>query len=233
MATLSRVVHTVFSSVSHRGPVVTAKRFLRVDPEEEIERLFLKRSFEQRCQENCRPSPFLKNIERHSDGGVDETQQQQPPRHLASKLIADHEKEIPPLSSLSESRLLSELRPIPIEAIQQDEYIYENESAQAIEILLHYNIFVDLFKANLMFVPDPTINFKVAYNLNDDNGDYVLPVFQGNKVLPTCSSKSPLMSYCGLPNRYYSLLFLNLDGHLLDTCAEYLHWSCGMYIIII
>ena len=176
MATLSRVVHTVFSSVSHRGPVVTAKRFLRVDPEEEIERLFLKRSFEQRCQENCRPSPFLKNIERHSDGVVDETQQQQPPRHLASKLIADHEKEIPPLSSLSESRLLSELRPIPIEAIQQDEYIYENESAQAIEILLHYNIFVDLFKANLMFVPDPTINFTDSIMLMPDIMNGVAPL---------------------------------------------------------
>lgn len=191
------------------GVLVNQRRFLRRDPEEEIDLLFISESFEQRISRLKKAPTDFKNVGRAN----------------VNKTLPNVDAESR-LKVSSSPNLLGEVEPISKEAVVQDEYFYDNSSNQAVKVLHHYNIFHDLFQGSLMFTPDPNLQFKVAYSLDNDD---VLPVVKGNKISPCLSAEPPLVGFAGNSNKYYSLLCLNLDGHLSKSKvnAEYLHWSCG------
>ncbi|XP_067944253.1 large ribosomal subunit protein mL38-like [Watersipora subatra] len=183
------------------------KRYLRVDPEDEAERLNIKNSFEKRRSlEKAETHRQIKYIGRRPS--------------TKPSVSADFEKDS---KQLSENVNVFELRPIPSETIQQDAYLFEHDFKQGFSVLEHYNIFIDLFKEDVQFIPDYGINFKVAYDVDTES---VLPVFQGNKIDPSLATTCPSVGFVGDQEKFYSLLLLNLDGHLSDDHSEYLHWSC-------
>ncbi|XP_036614109.1 39S ribosomal protein L38, mitochondrial [Trichosurus vulpecula] len=81
----------------------------------------------------------------------------------------------------------------------------------------YYGLYRDLFHG-ATFVPRVPLN--VAFNL----GEELIPVFQGNEVTPTEATNPPEVMYEAEKDSLWTLLLTNLDGHLQEHDAEYIHW---------
>lgn len=206
---------TLIKKAFNLNPIcVLHKRFLRVDPEEEIERLFISKSFDQRLsslqQQSILPPTVIGNGKKDP---------------VVTTLVGDKEH----TTRASRARvkaLLSRIDgPVPIclQTVQDDSLA--SDDLRNIQVLYHYNIFQDLFQDNVMFYPDQSLQFNLGFALSKDD---VAPVYFGNKIDPhICSVAPPLVGFKGKTNMKYSLLLVNIDGHLSKQSGEYLHWSCG------
>lgn len=202
----------IANKAANCGIAVHCKRFLRVDSEEEIERLYISKTFDQRQLNVDLQIRDFRDVgkttkKKNCDGDG-------PANLVACDIV--------PRSGREDARL-GGIVPIPQNIVAQDSYLYSNCSTSVINVLHHYNVYGDLFQEDVMFTPDPNMQFKVAYDLGDDQ---VLPVFVGNKVPPHVGCECPLVGFTGDAKKLYSVLFINLDGHLSSSYTEYLHWSC-------
>ncbi|XP_053151777.1 39S ribosomal protein L38, mitochondrial [Hemicordylus capensis] len=82
----------------------------------------------------------------------------------------------------------------------------------------HYGLYRDLFD-NATFIP--IVPLRVEYNQDEE---HIMPVYHGNVVTPTEAFNLPEVSFEAEEGSLWTLLLTNLDGHLLDTSMEYVHW---------
>nr|XP_027811564.1 39S ribosomal protein L38, mitochondrial [Marmota flaviventris] len=82
----------------------------------------------------------------------------------------------------------------------------------------YYGLYRDLFHG-ATFVP--WVPLHVAYAVGEED---LMPVYHGNEVTPTEAAQSPEVTYEADEGSMWTLLLTNLDGHLLEPDAEYLHW---------
>ncbi|XP_019499952.1 PREDICTED: 39S ribosomal protein L38, mitochondrial [Hipposideros armiger] len=82
----------------------------------------------------------------------------------------------------------------------------------------YYGLYRDLFH-NATFVP--RVPLHVAYAVGEDD---LMPVYHGNEVTPTEAAQIPEVTYEADKGSMWTLLLTNLDGHLLEPDAEYVHW---------
>lgn len=86
----------------------------------------------------------------------------------------------------------------------------------------HYGIFQDLFHPYAYFMP--VIAMKITY---DYDNEFVSVVHSGNHMKPSETAAVPHVHFKAAPNSLWTLLLVNVDGHLADQSAEYLHWFIG------
>lgn len=67
----------------------------------------------------------------------------------------------------------------------------------------------------------PRVPLHVAYAVGEDD---LMPVYHGNEVTPTEAAQAPEVTYEADEGSLWTLLLTNLDGHLLEPDAEYVHW---------
>nr|KAF6457599.1 mitochondrial ribosomal protein L38 [Rousettus aegyptiacus] len=82
----------------------------------------------------------------------------------------------------------------------------------------YYGLYRDLFHG-ATFVP--RVPLHVAYAVGEDD---LMPVYYGNEVTPTEAAQAPEVTYEADKGSMWTLLLTNLDGHLLEPDAEYVHW---------
>ncbi|XP_071066914.1 large ribosomal subunit protein mL38 isoform X2 [Dasypus novemcinctus] len=82
----------------------------------------------------------------------------------------------------------------------------------------YYGLFRDLFHG-ATFVP--RVPLHVAYAVSEED---LVPVYHGNEVTPTEAARPPEVTYEADASSLWTLLLTNLDGHLLEPEAEYVHW---------
>ncbi|XP_074080643.1 large ribosomal subunit protein mL38 [Macrotis lagotis] len=82
----------------------------------------------------------------------------------------------------------------------------------------YYGLYQHLF-LGATFVPWVPLN--VAYSLGEE---LMMPVFQGNEVTPTEAINPPEVMFEAEKGSLWTLLLTNLDGHLQEQDAEYIHW---------
>lgn len=219
------------------------KRNLRTDPEYEFERLFITESLQEKLSKLEKSS-----LDTHSHTDTDSITfgdglpkvkvrdglpiEDQQGHSLNKERLRKHTTRA---QRFSNSLLLSRfdqagLKPINLTGVN-DTYMLESDPVKASEVLNHYGVLSDLLNVqanNVVFYPDPSVNLRIAFDLDSDE---VLPVFRGNKVHPEYTSKAPSVGFEGKSENYYTLLLVNLDGHLQKADGEYLHWFCGMIVI--
>ncbi|XP_036052900.1 39S ribosomal protein L38, mitochondrial isoform X2 [Onychomys torridus] len=82
----------------------------------------------------------------------------------------------------------------------------------------YYGLYQDLFHG-ATFVP--RVPLHVAYAVGEED---LVPVYHGNEVTPAEASQAPEVTYEADKDSLWTLLLTNLDGHLLEPDAEYVHW---------
>ncbi|KAM4842876.1 large ribosomal subunit protein mL38 [Thomomys bottae] len=82
----------------------------------------------------------------------------------------------------------------------------------------YYGLYRDLFH-DATFVP--WVPLRVAYAVGEED---LVPVYYGNEVTPTEAAQAPEVTYEAGQGSLWTLLLTNLDGHLLEPDAEYVHW---------
>ncbi|GBN48578.1 39S ribosomal protein L38, mitochondrial [Araneus ventricosus] len=85
----------------------------------------------------------------------------------------------------------------------------------------HYGIFSDMYQHGYF---TPHVPLTIRYDYDDD---YVSPVHSGNILQASEVTKAPHISFDSKPDDLWTLVLTNLDGHLLNTNSEYLHWFIG------
>ncbi|GFR00245.1 39S ribosomal protein L38, mitochondrial [Trichonephila clavata] len=85
----------------------------------------------------------------------------------------------------------------------------------------HYGIFNHLYQHGYF---TPLVPLTITYDYDDE---HVSQVHNGNILFASDVSKVPNVSFKSKPDDLWTLVLTNLDGHLLDTNSEYLHWFVG------
>ncbi|XP_054714367.1 39S ribosomal protein L38, mitochondrial-like [Uloborus diversus] len=85
----------------------------------------------------------------------------------------------------------------------------------------HYGIFHHLFDHGYF---TPCVPLDVSFNFDEET---ISPVCMGNIMESFEAKDAPNVSFPSEPDSLWTLVLTNLDGHLLDTNAEYLHWFVG------
>lgn len=86
------------------------------------------------------------------------------------------------------------------------------------QIAEHYGVFEHLYGEGY-FVPHT--NLEVFYNIRDD---LWLPVYYGNVVKPEEAKTEPDVKFESSDNELWTLALTSLDGHLVESDKEYVHW---------
>lgn len=98
----------------------------------------------------------------------------------------------------------------------------ENEGCSHVQnVADHYGIYKDLFDHGVF---TPCVPLDIAYEFDENLEN---PVHMGNILQASDVSKEPTVNYSSGSNDLWTLVLSNLDGHLLDTHSEYLHWFVG------
>lgn len=92
---------------------------------------------------------------------------------------------------------------------------------QVQEIADHYGIFENLFH-HAYFTP--WVPLQVLYHSDEE---YLNPVHHGNILPSSAVVHEPQVQFTSCPDDIWTLVLTNLDGHLVDTESEYLHWIIG------
>jgi len=92
---------------------------------------------------------------------------------------------------------------------------------QVHNIANHYGIFKHLYDHGVF---TPCVPLDISYPFDKDSAN---PVHTGNILEASDVSNVPHVEYASGPDDLWTLLLTNLDGHLLDTNSEYLHWFVG------
>uniref|UniRef100_A0A8C5KAD4 Large ribosomal subunit protein mL38 n=1 Tax=Jaculus jaculus TaxID=51337 RepID=A0A8C5KAD4_JACJA len=82
----------------------------------------------------------------------------------------------------------------------------------------YYGLYRDLFHGATFI---PWVPLHVAYAVGEED---LMPVYHGNEVTPTEAAQAPEVTYEADKGTMWTLLLTNLDGHLLEPDAEYVHW---------
>ncbi|GIY96560.1 39S ribosomal protein L38, mitochondrial [Caerostris extrusa] len=114
----------------------------------------------------------------------------------------------------------NELRKLDLATIKKDSFELEG-SVQLQNLAEHYGIYSHLYQHGY-FTPRVPLNIRYDYD-----EEYVSPVHSGNILQASEVSKVPNVSFDSKPDDLWTLVLTNLDGHLLDTNSEYLHWFMG------
>ncbi|XP_035212475.1 39S ribosomal protein L38, mitochondrial-like [Stegodyphus dumicola] len=85
----------------------------------------------------------------------------------------------------------------------------------------HYGIFSHLYEHGYF---TPCVPLNIQYDYDEESAS---PVYMGNILQASETQKVPSVSFSSNPDDLWTLVLTNLDGHLLDTNAEYLHWFVG------
>lgn len=86
------------------------------------------------------------------------------------------------------------------------------------KIAEHYGVFEHLYGEGYFI---PYTNLEVQYDLKDGQ---MLPVYSGNVVKPAEALDRPCVSYESDYETLWTLALTSLDGHLVDSEKEYMHW---------
>lgn len=99
----------------------------------------------------------------------------------------------------------------------------KNQGPEVIKTVAeHFGIYRDLFYG-AHFVP--RVPLSISFEIDEDGeGSFSLPVCRGNVILPAESASPPTVRFESDDNSIWSLLLTNLDGHMTDNSAEYVHW---------
>lgn len=179
------------------------RRYINADPEEDIARLYIHKSLKDRLAELSSEPDEPKAI------GKSFTK----PLVVQSlgKKITDGEAQLHPNQDSDVSH--GEFENLQLCAFPQQEHL--------IRVANHYNIFRDLFSENIVFDSDPCVNLEIAFQINNQE---VIRVLSGNRLQPVDTQQAPCVHFTGNVGKLYSLLLVNLDGHLTRADGEYLHW---------
>lgn len=88
-------------------------------------------------------------------------------------------------------------------------------------LAVHYGVFRDLFGGAFFY---PQVDLEVSYDISEEDE---VPVFHGNLIEPSQTSRVPNVHYEVDGDSLWTLLMTAPDSHLQDNNAEYLHWLVG------
>ncbi|XP_051015050.1 39S ribosomal protein L38, mitochondrial [Acomys russatus] len=191
-----------------------------------LERLEKYRSFERyrrRAEQEARAPHWWRTYREHF---VKETDPKDkidiglpPPRVNRTQQLLERKHFIKELRANAEEERAARLRTasIPLEAVRAE---WERTCGPYHKQRLaeYYGLYRDLFHG-ATFVP--WVPLHVAYAMGEED---LIPVYHGNEVTPTEASQAPEVTYEADKDSLWTLLLVNLDGHLLEPDAEYLHW---------
>lgn len=202
---------------SKLAPFTACKRFLRLDPEEELDNLYINESFAEKMAQRQKTMPEPQVIGTQIAEIKAQLQQT-----IGSTTRATRARSRSAIHDVFEGTSV-----IPLSEVQND-FLRETDPQQALNVLSHYNIYKDLFQEhNVVFYPNPEVNLKVTFSLNEDE---VIPVYRGNFIDPSVTNSPPSIDFNGAVDKMYSLLMLNMDGNLSShESAGYLHWYCSKF----
>uniref|UniRef100_A0A8C9DEH6 Large ribosomal subunit protein mL38 n=1 Tax=Prolemur simus TaxID=1328070 RepID=A0A8C9DEH6_PROSS len=192
----------------------------------DLERLEKYRSFDRyrrRAEQEARASHWWRTYREHF---VEETDPKDkidiglpPPKVCWTQQLLERKRVIRELRANVEEERAARLRTasIPLEAVRAE---WERTCGPYHQQRLaeYYGLYRDLFH-NATFVP--RVPLHVAFAVNEED---LMPVYYGNEVTPTEAAQAPEVTYEAEEDSMWTLLLTNLDGHLLEPDAEYIHW---------
>nr|XP_008511525.1 PREDICTED: 39S ribosomal protein L38, mitochondrial [Equus przewalskii] len=142
-----------------------------------------------------------------------------PPKVCRTQQLLERKRVLRELRASVEEERAARLRTasIPLEAVRAE---WERTCGPYHKQRLaeYYGLYRDLFHG-ATFVP--RVALHVAYAVGEDD---LMPVYHGNEVTPTEAAQAPEVTYEADEGSMWTLLLTNLDGHLLEPDAEYVHW---------
>ncbi|XP_025715550.1 large ribosomal subunit protein mL38 isoform X1 [Callorhinus ursinus] len=142
-----------------------------------------------------------------------------PPKVCRTQQLLERKRVLRELRANSEEERAARLRTarIPLEAVRAE---WEKTCGPYHKQRLaeYCGLYRDLFPG-ATFVP--RVPLHVAYAVGEDD---LVPVCLGNEVTPTEAAQAPEVTYEADKGSMWTLLLTNLDGHLLEPDAEYVHW---------
>ncbi|KAM5216613.1 large ribosomal subunit protein mL38 [Hipposideros larvatus] len=189
-----------------------------------LERLEKYRSFDRyrrRAEQEARAPHWWRTYQEHfgekSDPRIDIGLP--PPKVCRTQQLLERKRVLQELRGNVEEERAARLRTacIPLEAVRAE---WERTCGPYHKQRLaeYYGLYRDLFH-NATFVP--RVPLHVAYAVGEDD---LMPVYHGNEVTPTEAAQIPEVTYEADKGSMWTLLLTNLDGHLLEPDAEYVHW---------
>ncbi|XP_075418346.1 large ribosomal subunit protein mL38 [Tenrec ecaudatus] len=142
-----------------------------------------------------------------------------PPKSCRAQQLLERKQVLRELRASVEAERAARLRTaqIPLKAVQ-DEWERACGPYHKQRLAEYYGLYRDLFHG-ATFVP--WVPLHVAYAVGEED---LMPVYYGNEVAPTEASQAPEVTYEAAEGSLWTLLLTNLDGHLLEPEAEYVHW---------
>ncbi|XP_006886261.1 PREDICTED: 39S ribosomal protein L38, mitochondrial [Elephantulus edwardii] len=142
-----------------------------------------------------------------------------PPKVCRTQQLLVRKQFLQALRTNAEEERAARLRTaqVPLEAVQAE---WERTCGPYHKQRLaeHYGLYRDLFQG-ATFVP--RVPLHVAFAVGEED---LMPVYYGNEVTPTEAARPPEVTYEADEGSLWTLLLTNLDGHLLEPDAEYVHW---------
>ncbi|GAB5581327.1 39S ribosomal protein L38 [Prionailurus iriomotensis] len=146
-----------------------------------------------------------------------------PPKVSRTQQLLERKRVLRELRANPEEERAARLRTarIPLEAVRAE---WERTCGPYHKQRLaeYYGLYRDLFHG-ATFVP--RVPLHVAYAVGEDD---LMPVYHGNEITPTEAAQAPEVTYEADKGSIWTLLLTNLDGHLLEPDAEYIHWLVGL-----
>ncbi|OQV23586.1 39S ribosomal protein L38, mitochondrial [Hypsibius exemplaris] len=172
-------------------------------------------SFEQRVGEQTHQDPEVNRfINIGFSSGKSRRELRQAEKEQAA-ILKDVRKD-PALEKAARHHKLN----IPLNDVRK-QWESQGELSQISGAAMHYGIFRDLYGA-AYFVPQ--FPLRVSF---PSTADYETPVYRGNLISPSDALTAPTITFPSADDSLWTLLMTNLDGHLQDTDAEYVHWFIG------
>ncbi|KAJ1072038.1 hypothetical protein K5549_013905 [Capra hircus] len=142
-----------------------------------------------------------------------------PPKVCRTQQLLERKRVLRELRASVEEERATRLRTasIPLEAVRAE---WERTCGpyHKQRLAKYYGLYRDLFRG-ATFVP--RVPLHVAYATGED---HLVPVYYGNEVTPAEAAQPPEVTYEADEGSMWTLLLTNLDGHLLEADAEYVHW---------
>ncbi|XP_007536791.1 large ribosomal subunit protein mL38 [Erinaceus europaeus] len=142
-----------------------------------------------------------------------------PPKVNRTQQLLERKQILRELQSNAEVERAARLRTaqIPLEAVRAE---WERTCGpyHKQRVAEYYGLYRDLFQG-ATFVP--RVPLHVSYAVGEED---LMPVYYGNEVTPTEAAQAPEVTYEAEDGSLWTLLLTNLDGHLLEPEAEYIHW---------
>ncbi|XP_004592955.2 large ribosomal subunit protein mL38 isoform X2 [Ochotona princeps] len=192
----------------------------------DLERLEKYRSFDRyrrRAEREARAPHWWRTYREHFQEGTEPKDEIDiglpPPRVSRAHQLLERKQALRELRANPEQERAARLRTasVPLEAVRAEwERTCGPHHKQ--RLARYYGLYRDLFHG-ATFVP--RVALHVVYAVGEED---LLPVYCGNEVTPTEAAQPPQVTYEADEGSRWTLLLTNLDGHLLEPNAEYVHW---------